>query len=377
LRVAHVTSWLSSSGGGVSTVVQQLSHAQQTSGLEVKVFGLADSSWPREHKSGWAGADVVACSTIGPTAFGFSPALKKKLIEFDPDVLHCHGIWMAPTLSARSAQSAINECIRIVAPHGMLDPWALSQSKLKKEIAAQLFERAALRSAQFVQALCDSEAKSILSFEPQINVRVVPNGVEQIRCEPPTRPATIGITKTILFLGRLHSKKNIHGLLDAWKAAEADRSGWELKIAGWGDDEYVSLLEAKVRELGIHESVKLCGPVFGSVKEQTYLSSHAFVLPSFSEGLPMAALEAMSYGLPCLLSSECNIPDAFAAGAAMQISTDPQILAQELGKFLLKYDDLMRPMSIAGIRLVERSFKWSAVVSELTALYREYSPRLV
>ena len=46
------------------------------------------------------------------------------------------------------------------------------------------------------------------------------------------------------------------------------------------------------------------------------------MLPSFSEGMPIAVLEAWSYGLPVLMTEACNLPEGFAAGAALQIGPD-------------------------------------------------------
>ena len=61
------------------------------------------------------------------------------------------------------------------------------------------------------------------------------------------------------------------------------------------------------------------GPQFDTAKRASYRNSEAFVLPSFSEGLPMAVLEAWSHGKPVLMSSGCNLPQGFSANAALRI----------------------------------------------------------
>jgi len=61
------------------------------------------------------------------------------------------------------------------------------------------------------------------------------------------------------------------------------------------------------------------GPAFGEEKEELLRSASAFILPSFSEGLPMSVLEAWAYGLPVVITPECNLPEGFAFQAALEI----------------------------------------------------------
>jgi poly(glycerol-phosphate) alpha-glucosyltransferase len=69
-------------------------------------------------------------------------------------------------------------------------------------------------------------------------------------------------------------------------------------------------------------SVHSLGPQFGADKEAPFAAAAAFVLSSFSEGLPMVVLEAWSYGLPVLMTRHCNLPEGFRNDAAIEISTD-------------------------------------------------------
>ena len=66
-------------------------------------------------------------------------------------------------------------------------------------------------------------------------------------------------------------------------------------------------------------SVVFTGPAFGEAKDALLRSADAFILPSLSEGLPMSVLEAWAYGLPVLMTDKCNLPEGFAAGAAVRI----------------------------------------------------------
>ncbi len=93
------------------------------------------------------------------------------------------------------------------------------------------------------------------------------------------------------------------------------------------------------------------------------------MLPSFSEGLPIAVLEAWSSGLPVLMSRECNLPEGFAAGAAVQIETAPEAMAKSLVAFMTTPEGSRRAMGQAGRRLVEERFTWDRVAAEMRDVY--------
>jgi glycosyltransferase involved in cell wall biosynthesis len=126
--------------------------------------------------------------------------------------------------------------------------------------------------------------------------------------------------KVLLYLGRLHLKKGLANLLQAW--SEVRRAGgeaaqnWYLVIAGWDQDGHQASLEAITLQRNIGDTVHFIGPQFGLDKDAAFRSSDAFVLPSLSEGMPLAVLEAWAHGLPVLMTPHCNLPEGFARGAA-------------------------------------------------------------
>jgi glycosyltransferase involved in cell wall biosynthesis len=179
--------------------------------------------------------------------------------------------------------------------------------------------------------------------------------------------------RTLLFLGRIHPKKGIKELLIAWSHATRDHpavaAGWKLAIAGWDDGGHVRALEALAAELGLGpEQVAFPGPLYDDAKEAAFRHADAFVLPSYSEGLPMAVLEAWTHGLPAFITAECNLPEGFEQGAAVEVSTDPRALADVLARRLMGGD--LRAIGENGRRLVAERFSWSTIVGELLQVYR-------
>jgi poly(glycerol-phosphate) alpha-glucosyltransferase len=175
----------------------------------------------------------------------------------------------------------------------------------------------------------------------------------------------------LLFLGRLHPKKNVHGLLAALAQIKSNGglANWKTVIAGWDQAGYAAQLAELVRELALDDDVLFLGPVYGASKDAVLRNTHAFVLPSFSEGLPMAVLEAWAYGLPVAMTQACNLPEGFNAGAAHEIGAEPHILPHDLAAFLAFGETEHSAMGKRGLDLVCNSFSWSEVARRFTAVY--------
>ena len=97
-------------------------------------------------------------------------------------------------------------------------------------------------------------------------------------------------------------------------------------------------------------------PLFGADKNSAFFHASSFILPSYSEGLPVAALEAMSFSLPCLLSTACNIPEAFSCNAAIRAEPEISELIPALNTLFNNYDSDFIDMGRNSRRLVEDKF---------------------
>jgi len=93
------------------------------------------------------------------------------------------------------------------------------------------------------------------------------------------------------------------------------------------------------------------------------------VLPSFSEGLPMTVLEAWAYAKPVLMTPECNLPEGFVVGAALQIGTTSKEIAAGLKQLIEMSDDDRKAMGASGRALVAEKFLWRRVGEQMRAVY--------
>lgn len=378
LRIGMMIGSTSQAAGGVSEALRSLTHALlRQPDTAIDVFSMARSASDTDVDGRWVGARLHQHAVRGPTGFGYAPTLGRSLASRPLDLLHLHGLWMYCSLATRrwAAQSG-RPCV--VSPHGMLDPWALANSGWKKRIARRFYEDDNLRRATCLHALCEPERQAIRDCGVTAPVCVIPNGVDPVaELLPPPPPdwrrALPSATTALLYLGRLHPKKRVLELIQAWHcAAAADRrsaASWRLIIAGTGPGDYIQRLRERIVELGLSETVHLIGPQYGDAKAATFAAADAFVLPSLSEGLPMAALEAWSYNLPALLTPQCNLPAGFAAGAALQIAPEAGGIAAGLRALFAMGPDERRMMGRKGGDLVAARFTWSRVAAEFHAVY--------
>ena len=375
-QVLQVTSWLSREGGGIPPVVWSLARESRALGTECFVLGLVDEFAERD--CGEQGIPHFTARIIGPRAFGFSPELRRALRSRGRPggVIHSHGLWMYPGMAARVAARNSNSPL-VISPHGMIEPWALANSGWKKAIAACVFEHRNLRSADCLHALCNAEADSIRNFGVRKPVAVIPNGINPD--EFTSMPAYEAIEadfpvlrnrRRALFLSRLHPKKGLEHLLNAWRSLRSEFADWHLVVAGSGERVYEEELGSLAKELGLADSVLFVGSVRGSLKRRVLAGADLFVLPSFSEGFSMAILEAAAAGLPVLLTKQCNFSELARAGGAMETRPDQEACQEDLRRLMSMTPTDRRLMGARGRALIYRDYTWSKVASSMLGVYR-------
>lgn len=355
LRIGLLSAWLSRSNGGVFEAVVAHSAMVRSAGFDPVIVGLAD-----EHSGAdsarFGDVEVIGVPTAGPRMLGFAPRLDETLRRAGLDLLHLHGIWTDPSRAAGAWARSTGRPL-VISPHGMLDPWILGRGRWKKAIARAAYERRSWALASAFHALTAAERRDIEQATGRRGVAtVIPNSVE------PARSAGSERRPIFLYLGRIHPKKNVEALVEAWTRVSPP-PGARLVIAGWGSDEDVASLTRKIAAASQAEFV---GPRFGEAKLALLREARFLCLPSHSEGLPMAILEAWAEGTPTLMSRHCHLDEGFAAGAAIDCGTEVDQIAAALGQ-ALSAD--WRSMGSAALDLVRDRFSPESVAVRWKALY--------
>ena len=324
LRIGLLTASASRLGGGVAEAVIIQAAMIRELGGEAVVFALEDAHSEAD-RARYAPGKVHFHAVRGPAQIGYAPGLTGSLLSAELDCLHLHGIWMYPS-RAGSGWARTTKRGYIISPHGMLDPWITARGRWKKALARPGYERAGWHRASFFHALTAREAADIESESGRSDSVVIANAAPPVGAENLTPRSPL-----FAYIGRIHSKKNLLALVAAWSQLDLP-VGASLTIAGWGDAADLAALEAAVAVAG--PAVRFIGPVYGAAKHELLTQARFMVLPSLSEGLPMAVLEGWAAGTPTIMTSECNLPQGFAGGAAIECGDSADAIAAALKQAL-------------------------------------------
>lgn len=374
MNVAFVSLYLSRKNGGIFEAERQLAGALLAKQVNVSALGLRDELTANDREA-WNIVNRKAFKSVGPSSLGFSRDLARDLKTGGYDILHSHGLW---TLLSYSVQRSGSSCSLpyLVSPHGMLDPWALRNSRWKKVIAGWLYERKHLQAASCLHAVSIAEAEAIRSYGLRNPVCVIPNAVDlpekplSDSCVP-WRDSVPRGAKVLLFLSRIHPKKGLAALIRAWGNIRADGAAddWHLVIVGWDQAGHEAELKTLTSHLGLQSSVSFPGSLFGDDREAAYQTADAFILPSHGEGLPLAVLEAWAHELPVVMTPQCNIPEGFQANAAISAEPNESSIVEALCKLFEMTEDERKAMGCRGFELVREKFTWQKAAADMKSVY--------
>lgn len=270
----------------------------------------------------------------------------------------------------------------LITPRGMLEPWSLTQSKWKKKLAMLLYQKFDLQKAACIFTTADMETQHVHDLGINVPCSVIPNGIET-ECYP-CRKNKYDVKKQVLFLSRVHVKKGIELLLEAWKRINPTYPEWILKIVGNGEEAYIKSLKDKVKELGLENYAQISEPVFGKEKINLYQSSSLFCLPSYSENFGMVIAEAMSCGVPAittngtpwqLLNGDCTTMGASLnmlgndkrTGWCIELSVEN--LEKALREAMSMDPTALYEMGQRGSRMINENFNYRSVAQKTKRLY--------
>jgi poly(glycerol-phosphate) alpha-glucosyltransferase len=372
IRIGIVTGSASRLAGGLFNSVRLSARALSNNGLDVTILALEDRH-SAEDLAEWSPLPLLT-KPRGPSTLGYAPGIGEALRTHSFDIVHQHGIWQAFSAQVSAWRDRTRQPV-MISPRGMLDQWALRNAELKKRLASALFERRNLASARCLHALTDAEAHAMRAFGLTNPIAVIPNGADvpaKIDLPPPSWwPGG----KVLLFVGRIHRKKGILELIEAFaqlhRRAPHITSEWRVVIAGWDDGGHEAIVRSAIGRLGLADRVHLPGAIYGAEKSGAFHHAAAFALPSHSEGLPMSVLEAWAHALPVFMTDSCNLEDSFKSGAAARIESAPDALATSLEHLLSPaFRSSLVEMGRRGRELVQLEYGWDKIARHHAEVYQ-------
>lgn len=319
---------------------------------------------------------IIEFPRVRPDFLYFSPAMRRESAALvrQSDVIHGHGLYVSTNyIFGREARRQRKSMVYHV--QGMFEPYILQRSRWKKRLVHWLFEDANTRRISLWRALTFKEADQIRACGHKAPIVVAPNGLNVgdylkpgIETEAIATPQIANLTKTrqrMLFLGRIHPKKGLDLLLRAWASLGLERKEWELVIAGPDEQNHERQIRKLAGSLGIDGEIRFTGTVTGSSKIALLYSADLFVLPSYSEGLPVTLLEAMACEVPVVATHACNCPDVYATGAGWECDPTIDSIAEALRCSLRATDSERVQRGRLGRALVERAYSWDHITTTI------------
>ncbi len=309
--------------------------------------------------------------------YKISLSLTKWLFQHvrDYDLVHTNGLFSYPVLPAHWA-CQLQKVPYIMTPHGMLEPWAMAYKAKKKRLYYELLEKPALQKAAAIQITGSPEANSIKSYGIRTPMIFVPNGIYRHDCETQTDPEVFyqefphTRNKTlILFLARVDPKKGLDLLATAFSSVSVRFPQAHVIVAGPDNIEFLPTAKKYFAEAGCLEAVTFTGMLTGSIKYAALAAASVYVAPSYSEGFSMSILEGMGAGLPCVITSGCNFPEAGEAEAAYIVKADSNEIAEKL-IYCLKYPQQAKEMGDRARKFIFTNYTWEQSAQKLSEGYK-------
>ncbi len=372
LSVLHVMPSLSRAFGGPTQSWVGYARAAQTCGVAVSVaapsVSSADKAWLEAQASR---ASYTFFPSAGKGAMVFSPALHRWLGRNGEryDAIHVHGLFN-PISSL-----ALRLCVKrrwpvVLRPFGTLSRYTFTHRRawMKQQYFRRL-DGPSLQEAPAIHftthAECDEAARHGIDFSGRSHI--VPPPLAEFPAS--TTQVARAEKPTVLFLSRIHPKKNIECLIDAWPHVLAGMPEAELIIAGSGEEAYVEALKTRARTLGVGQ-IQFPGFVKGEKKAALLAKASLFVLPSFQENFGVAVMEAIAAGLPVVISKEVQLANFVTQNdLGHVISPTPDTLAFSMLEILRSqaFQDHCRQYGPVAIR---QDFSLQQVGKQLVSMYQ-------
>ncbi|MBL8267856.1 glycosyltransferase [Steroidobacter sp.] len=385
MNIVHAVETINPVAGGPVKSASSLAAAQSLLGHKVVLVCYRESEHAefetllRRGLPGEAGVEIHGVHDSRIERFQARSAARSfERLARSADVIHVHGVWRPFTLAAATAALQARRKL-VISPRGMLDPWSLRQKRLKKWLALQLVWRRVLDQASFVHALNEDEAALLEPLRLKSECRVFPNGAfpelfEKLPASELFLKRVPGLKgrRYVLFLSRLHHKKGLDYLVDAFATVAGVVPDVDLVIAG-PDEGAERDTQRRVEALGLRARVHFVGLLNGAEKLAAISGAASFCLPSRQEGFSMAIIEALSCSVPVVISEQCHFPEVASAGAGKVV----QLSGGEVAAALLSYlqDDAARQQAaLAARKLARDHYSWHQIARRMTGAYEAVAP---
>jgi len=367
MKVLHVIPSVSERSGGPATAIVPMCRALMQQGIETLLLSTTDGLPEILDAAEYKGVPAAFFRPHLGASFKYSLPLATWLSANirNYDLTHIHAVFNHSSIAASQAcrKAGVPYIIR---PLGTLDPWSMTQKSLRKRLFWQLYGKSMLQQAAAVHYTSEVEK---LSTERHLGLnhgKVIALGIDANNANSNGR---IFSEPYVLVLSRLHPKKAVEVLIDAFQSLSRNGkfANWRLVIAGDGSPDYVSKLKARVAAT---DRITFTGWLDEDKKHAMLAGASLLALPSHQENFGLCVMEALSHSVPVLVSPNVNLATEIVSANAGWISAiDKEALATRMAEALSDEDELKK-RGRAGKKLSQK-YSWENVVTDLISLYTE------
>lgn len=373
LSSVHVIAGLDAVYGGPSNSVPRLCAAIARAGTETALLTVAGDgraeppgfiSAFRSQRFTWDHANTPLLRGLR-----LSSGLVRALRTAAPtaEVIHSHGLWLMPNVHAGWAAERAERSL-VVSPRGMLSATALNFSRWKKEAFWRLLQGPVVRRAACVHATSTEEYEDIRAIGLTNPVTIISNGVDLPQA--PHTPAKAATNqRTVLSLGRIHPKKGLDRLLQAWALIEFRHPDWRLQILGPAELGHDSELRALAAALKLSR-VSIEQAVYGDLRLAAFQAADVFVMPTLSENFGMTVAEALAAGTPVICTKGAPWAGLEAEDCGWWIDHGAEPMAATLQVAMTLPRSVLKAMGARGRAWMARDFSWDRVAQDMNDVYR-------
>lgn len=368
IEVTHVIAGLAAIHGGPSYSVPRLVEALQRLGVDADLLSVVSGAPPPDLPPGTRFFPKSLAGVPVLKNFVHSAALRRALMvpRGEGSIIHGHGLWLKPNLDVASA-AAWRRVPLIVSPRGMLAPEARQYSRVRKAAVWWLGQRRAIERAACLHATSESERDDIRAMGLTAPVAVIRNGIDvpEIGTD---RDVAVDRT-TVLSLGRIHRKKGLAALIEAWSAVEPVRPRWRLRIVGPDENGHAAELRQLAARSGLRR-VSVEEALYADGKTEAFREAGLFVLPSRNENFGLTAAEALAAGVPVIATRGTPWAGLEAERAGWWVEGSSRALAGAILDATARPSAELAAMGRRGRAWMARDFGWDRVASEMIEVYR-------
>ncbi len=280
------------------------------------------------------------------------------------DIIHFFGLWTLNHLKTMIFALIYKKKI-IITPMGALEPWALSQKKIKKKIALILYQKTLLKKADYIHCTSKHEEENIKKLDKNIRTIYIPHASEGTNYEK--KIINSNKKKKMLFFSRIHKKKGLDTLISVW--SELKPMNWILDIIGPDSDGSAFELNKKIKKYNLTDSIFIKEPVFGVEQKRELFKKYEYsILPSKNENFGYSILESLRHSLPVITNTNTPWSKINDYNAGFYIMDDTEALKQTLLKVFSSSNEEILEKSQNAYKL-SKQYEWGSVIKKYEEMY--------